>query len=62
MRIQRMLSLSRGNGLLLGVSGSGKQSLTRLASFINGYVVRQVSITKGYNLSAFREFLKSLMR
>ena len=62
MRIQRILSLSRGNGLLLGVSGSGKQSLTRLASFINGYKVRQVSITKGYNLVSFRDFLKNLMR
>ena len=61
MRIQRILSLSRGNGLLLGVSGSGKQSLTRLASFINNYTVRQVEITKGYNLDTFRTFLKTLM-
>ncbi len=62
LRIQRILSLSRGNGLLLGVSGSGKQSLTRLSSFINNYKVRQVEITKGYNLSSFKEFLKALMR
>lgn len=62
MRIQRILSMSRGNGLLLGVSGSGKQSLTRLASFINGYKIRQIEITKGYNIGSFREFIKSLMR
>ena len=62
LRIQRILNLSRGNGLLLGVSGSGKQSLTRLSSFINNYKIRQVSITKGYNLGSFRDFLKALMR
>lgn len=54
--------MSRGNGLLLGVSGSGKQSLTRLASFINGYMIRQIEITKGYNINSFREFIKKLMR
>mgnify|MGYP003686768539 CR=1 FL=1 len=62
MRIQRILSLARGNGLLIGVSGSGKQSLTRLASYINGYKVRQIEITKGYNLNTFRDFIKELMK
>ncbi|GLI59150.1 hypothetical protein VaNZ11_000978 [Volvox africanus] len=59
-RIHRTLRLPQGNCLLVGVGGSGKQSLSRLASFTAGCEVFEITLTRGYDETAFREDLKRL--
>ena len=59
-RIHRILRMERGNALLVGVGGSGKQSLSYLASYMAGCEVFTITLSRGYNEAAFREDLKSL--
>lgn len=61
-RITRVLRLPRGNMLLVGVGGSGKQSLTRFASFISEYRCFSIELRKGYGMNDFRDDVKSLFR
>lgn len=61
-RIVRVLRQERGNCLLVGVGGSGKQSLTRLAASIAGYELFEIKLRRGYNLESFREDLQTVYK
>ncbi len=58
MRLSRLLCMERGSALLVGVGGSGKQSLARLAAHIAGAYTFQVTITKTYNVANLLEDIR----
>lgn len=62
LRIARVMRQPRGNALLIGVGGSGKQSLSKLSSFMLGCKTTTIEITKGYGSEQFREYMKDLFR
>ena len=61
-RISRIIYKPYGNGLLIGLGGNGRRSLSKLAAFINECQIFKVEITKSYGRNEWQDDLKSMFK
>lgn len=54
--------MPRSSALLVGVGGSGKQSLTRLAAYIGRMETRQIVLAKNYGVKDLMEDIKEYFK
>ena len=61
-KICRIVTLPSGHALLVGVGGSGKQSLAKLATFICEFDIDQMVVTQSFGITELRNFLTEIYR
>jgi dynein heavy chain, axonemal len=62
VRICRILRQPGGHALLVGLGGSGRQSLTRLAAFICNYQIMNIELSSTYSSNDWKDDLKAVLK
>ena len=60
-RIARIIRQPMGNALLFGVGGSGRQSLSKMATFLSNFKLFQIEVIKNYNMRSWRDDCKKVL-
>lgn len=61
-RVCRVARTPQGHALLLGVGGSGRQSLARLAAHVEDFECAQIEISKQYGQNEWRDDLRRVLK
>lgn len=59
-KVTRIISAAQGHALMVGVGGSGKQSLSKLASFICQFSTTGIVISSTYSVNDFKVDLQAM--
>ncbi|TPP41138.1 Dynein heavy chain and region D6 of dynein motor family protein [Leishmania donovani] len=60
-RLCRVLRQPRGHAVVVGMGGTGRQSLCKLAAFICSLPIYEVTITRTFNMNEFHDVLKKVL-
>ncbi|KAL0236470.1 hypothetical protein GEMRC1_003052 [Eukaryota sp. GEM-RC1] len=62
LRVHRVITTPRGNLILVGVGGSGRHSLVKLASYIAGFRLFEIEVKKNYRVTEWHQDLRDLFK
>lgn len=62
LEYNNILSREHGHGLFVGLGGDGRRTLTRLAAYMQDYVVEEPDVQKAVTLVDWQEFLKEAFK
>jgi dynein heavy chain len=61
IRILRVIAMARGNCFLVGLGGTGRQSLSKLATFMADFNTFDIEMSKQYSKENWKDDMKRLL-